>query len=641
MRFAAGVGAESPCNNGRAEGAMPAMGRKTLASPFALRLEFRGRRTRGAGSRGARYLRSADMRLRPGSCVRLPGAGIFCALIVACLLAFGGAVAAQAPALTLDAGTRPTDLAPHLELLEDRERALGIDDVRGAAASRFGRNQGKVRSLGFTNSAWWVRFTVRNPGPDPIRVVLRQNYPLIDHLDVWSTATDGTDRHVATGDLLPFEQRPIRHNEFLVPLDLAPGSEQVVHARFETAGSLNIGLTLYQPDDLVGDIAEQQLAWGAFYGSILLLALGNLLLFALVRDSAFAWYSIYLVTYGCYMAAYNGLTFQYLWPDDPEFASLSQLVLLPLALAFLLQFSRTILALAEVSPRNDRVALALIGLTLACIPLAPFVEYRTLILPLAILTLVIIVFLILAAIVSVRTGRIAARFYMAGLSVFLLGVAVYMFKTFGFLPHNALTQHGYQVGSLLEFLLLYVALGARVSELKRTGLTDNLTALPNRRSFDEQLAAEFEIARTRGRELALLVIDIDHFKRLNDTRGHAEGDRALRALAAILRAHLRKPDVAYRYGGEEFVVMMPGASADAALALAEQLRERVAAETAHDHALTISVGVAAVADRRATSAEELFRDADAALYAAKTAGRNRVVRNARRASDALEPIVAA
>jgi len=556
------------------------------------------------------------------------------AFAVAVWLFLAAALAhAATPALIVDAQTPPTDLAPYLELLEDRNRALAIDDVRGTAAAAFNRNRGKVKSLGFSSSAWWVRFTLRNSSAKPLRFVLRQNYPLIDRFDVWSVAADGSPRHVSTGDLLPFDQRPIRHNEFLVPLELAPTSEQVVHARFDTAGSLNIGLELSAPDDLVADVAEEQLAWGAFYGSILLLALGNLLLFALVRDAAFFYYFVYLVTYGSYMAAYNGLTFQYFWPDNPALASLSQLVLLPLALTFLLQFSRSILALADVSPRADRIAQVLMGLTLACIPLAPFVSYRTLILPLAMLTLVIIVFLIIAAIISVKTGRIASRFYLSGLSIFLLGVVVYMFKTFGLLPHNALTQHGYQVGSLLEFLLLYVALGARVSELKRTGLTDNLTGLANRRAFDEQLEAEFDVARTRGRELALLVIDIDHFKRLNDTRGHAEGDRALRRLAAILRSPVREPDVCFRYGGEEFVVLMPGANAESALVLAEQLRERVAAETANDHALTISVGIAALGDRRAASAEDLFREADAALYAAKTAGRNRVVRQARRASD--------
>jgi two-component system, sensor histidine kinase LadS len=339
------------------------------------------------------------------------------------------------------------------------------------------------------------------------------------------------------------------------------------------------------------------------------------------------------------MAAYNGITFQYLWPGAPQFASISQLVLLPLAVAFLLQFSRRILALGDVSPRTDVAARALMAVMLACVPFAPFVGYRTLILPLAMLTLACFVFLIGAAILAVRSGRIAARFYLGGLSVFLLGVVVYMFKTFGFLPHNALTQHGFQVGSLFEFLLLYVALGARVGELKRSGLTDELTALPNRRSFDMQVEAEF--ASARGRELALLVVDIDHFKRLNDTRGHAEGDRALRLLAGILRRHVRKPCAVFRYGGEEFVVIAPSTDGASALALAERLRERVASEMHGELALTISVGIATSDGRRVASVDELFQEADAALYAAKAAGRNRVVLRARDATDTLAPAATA
>lgn len=534
--------------------------------------------------------------------------------------------AAEDLILSVDATTQVVDLSAHLEVLEDAERRLSIDEVQRADAARlFHGRSGNVRSLGFTESAWWVRFTLRNVSTQPLRLVVRQNYPLIDYLDLWTVDTDGTPLHVATGDLLPFESRPIRHNEFLLPLTLAPGAEQPVYLRFVTAGSLNIGLWLYSPDALVADVGKEQLAWGAFYGSILLLALGTMLLFLLVRDPAFGYYFVYLITYGCYMAAYNGLSFQYLWPSSPQLASLSQLVLLPLSLIFLLQFSRIILGLGEVSRRLDRVARVLQWLSFFCIPLAPLVSYRTAILPIATLTLLIIAFLLVAALHAVIGGRLAAKFYLAGLSIFLLGVLIYMLKTFGLLPHNALTQHGYQVGSIFEFLLIAAALGARVGEIKRTSITDRLTGLFNRRHFDERFAVEFEVARTRGRDLALLVVDIDLFKRLNDTYGHAEGDRALRKVAAILMQQLRLPDVGYRYGGEEFVVMMPGAGSESALAVAEQLRERIAAETAADFALTVSIGVATMEGRAPVSAEDLFRQADAALYAAKSAGRNRVV----------------
>lgn len=544
------------------------------------------------------------------------------------LLAFAlvAPLRAAGPVLPVDRTFRATDLLPHVALLRDPARAMSAADVRAAdAAGAFVAAREDQRGLGFDDAAWWARFTLRNTGDRPLRLVVRQNYPLTDHVDVWTDDGIGGTLHVATGDLLPFDSRPIQHHEFLIPIDLPAGAEQPVYVRLQTQGSLNIGLSLHAADQLLEEIASTQMVWGGFYGSIALLALGAMLLFVLVRDAAFGHYAVYLVTYGCYMAAYNGLSFQYLWPDSPRLASLSQLVLLPLSLVFLLQFSRAILGLAELAGRLDRLALVLQGLLLACIPLAFVASYRMAIQPLAALTMLTIAFLIVAAVYGVLAGRVAARFYLGGLGVFLLGVMVYMLKTYGLLPHNTFTQHGFQVGSLAEFVLLSVALGVRMNELKRTGITDTLTGLGNRRHFDELLASEFDIARTRRRELSLLMVDIDHFKQLNDSRGHAEGDRALKALASILQRCVRKPDAAFRYGGEEFVVMMPGAGAEAAIALAEQLRARVQADTAGGHALTISVGVADMEPRATASAAELFQRADAALYAAKAGGRNRVV----------------
>jgi diguanylate cyclase (GGDEF)-like protein len=533
---------------------------------------------------------------------------------------------AAGPVLPVDSTFRSTDLLPHVALLRDPTRAMAWDDARAAdAAGGFIAAREDQRGLGFDDAAWWARFTLKNTGDRPLRLVVRQNYPLTDHVDLWTADGVGGTLHVATGDLLPFNARPIRHHEFLIPIDLPAGAEQPVYVRLQTQGSLNIGLSLHAADQLLEEIAGTQMIWGGFYGSIALLALGALLLFVLVRDSAFGHYAVYLVAYGSYMAAYNGISFQYLWPDSPRLASLSQLILLPLSLFFLLQFSRAILGLSELAPRMERLARVLQGLLLACIPLAFIASYRVAIQPLAALTLLTIAFLIVAAVYGVLAGRVAARFYLGGLGVFLLGVLVYMLKTYGLLPHNAFTQHGFQFGALAEFVLLSVALGVRMKELKRTGITDTLTGLGNRRHFDDLLAVEFEIARSRRRELSLLVVDIDHFKQLNDTRGHAEGDRALKALASILQRCVRKPDAAFRYGGEEFVVMMPGSGADAAVALAEQLRARVQADTAGGHALTISIGVADMESRAAATAEDLFQRADAALYAAKAGGRNRVV----------------
>jgi diguanylate cyclase (GGDEF)-like protein len=558
-----------------------------------------------------------------------------CALALA-VVALGSALAVPAGAVnpevvTVDESTRVLDLGPHLALLEDAGQEYTIEDVVATGLAQQFRPAGNLRGLGFTRSAWWVRFHLRNASSAPVHLVVRQDYPLIDYLDMWWRDEGGRLAHVATGDRLPFDQRPLEHNEFLMPMVLPAGADQSIHLRFQTDGSLNLGLRLFERDALLSAVGREQLLWGAFYGSVLLLALSNLLLFALVRDRAFLYYFVYLLSYCCYMAAYNGLSFQFLWPGLPELVNLSQLALLPLSLYFLLQFSRTFLALEEVSERLDFVARVLQLLLLLCIPLAPVASYRSLILPLAGLTLATIAFLLVAAIACVLAGRIAARYYLSGLSIFLVGVLLYMLKTFGLLPHNFVTQHGYQLGSLAEFLLLSLALGVRVSELKRAGLTDPLTGLGNRRHFDEQAAHEFAAARTRGTGLALLVLDLDHFKRLNDTHGHVVGDRALQTVARILRQQVRKPNEAFRYGGEEFVVVLPGLGIPAAHALAERLREHVAVETGVG--LTVSIGVAGIGERSVNSADDLFRCADAALYTAKNSGRNRVVDFAGDAAD--------
>lgn len=164
----------------------------------------------------------------------------------------------------------------------------------------------------------------------------------------------------------------------------------------------------------------------------------------------------------------------------------------------------------------------------------------------------------------------------------------------------------------------------RLDELTRT---DQLTGLPNRRHFDESLQREWNRARRAQTGLAVLMIDIDHFKLLNDGLGHQVGDLRLRAVArALARCAARAEDLVARYGGEEFVAVLPSTSADEAKSVAETMRETVATlrlETpAPGEIVTISVGLGWVGEIDTDEPSELIAAADAALYDAKRAGRN-------------------
>jgi diguanylate cyclase (GGDEF)-like protein len=154
---------------------------------------------------------------------------------------------------------------------------------------------------------------------------------------------------------------------------------------------------------------------------------------------------------------------------------------------------------------------------------------------------------------------------------------------------------------------------------------DPLTGLSNRRFILTQLGAAISAARRHGRPLSAAIVDIDHFKAVNDHHGHAAGDRVLAAVAGTLREHLRAEDQLGRLGGEEFLALLPDAGGDAAAAAAEKLRSEVAAlrveHDGHDLGVTVSIGWAAW---EGEPPDELMRRADVALYEAKGAGRDRV-----------------
>ncbi|MCG6942233.1 MAG: diguanylate cyclase [Thiohalocapsa sp.] len=180
---------------------------------------------------------------------------------------------------------------------------------------------------------------------------------------------------------------------------------------------------------------------------------------------------------------------------------------------------------------------------------------------------------------------------------------------------------------LLARVRIQVQYRRAMEQLRHIAVTDELTGVRNRRAFFERAGRLFADARAHDRALSALMLDIDHFKQINDTHGHAIGDIALKHFAAAVQTRLPRTHLFGRLGGEEFALLAPGTDADEAADLAEHLRATVHAlrveEAVADLRLTVSIGLAALSEG-ALNLDDLLRRADDRLYEAKRSGRNRV-----------------
>lgn len=171
--------------------------------------------------------------------------------------------------------------------------------------------------------------------------------------------------------------------------------------------------------------------------------------------------------------------------------------------------------------------------------------------------------------------------------------------------------------------------------IERLIMTDQLTELPNRRSFDERLNMEWRKAVRENVPISMLMIDVDKFKTLNDTYGHQKGDIVLQTIAKVFNKALKRPgDFSARWGGEEFIVLLPSTGIDGALEIAERIRREVEkaeipaeipGEEDKTIKITVSIGIDSQVPVHGSSKEILVSNADKALYAAKEAGRNRII----------------
>ena len=573
----------------------------------------------------------------------------------------------HARAVDLPAGAEQLTLTPHLHYRQDSESA---DRMRDAFAhvreGRFKPVPGGNAAFGFQRGAFWFHATVVNRNEGEQRWLLVQEYPLSDRLDVWVRYADGRTLHQAGGDHLPFDARSVRYRHPNFHLDLPPGEPVELLVRVESESSMQVPLELYTPAAFTELSRDAQLAIGLYYGILLALFFYNLVLWISLRDASYFWYLFHITAFGLVLFTLNGLGFEYLWPNWPWLADKSVPLSICLALIGMNQFTRTFLELPQRWPRGNVASLTVIGFFLFFGIASLWLPYRIATPVAALAVLVGIAWIVAATIRVVRLGYRPAQLLLLAWGMFLLGTAVFTLLAFGVLPKNFFTEYGVQIGSALEMLLLSIALGYRYAglrneneriageanvmlerkvaqrtrevrnalmqleeahaRLRESSRRDGLTGLFNRTWFHEAFDRMVAEGRESRRPVSLLMVDLDHFKAINDRHGHLAGDECLRWASGRIAGALGDGALLARFGGEEFVVALPGHDLREAVAVAEAVRRALAAGPCpvHGGAITVtaSIGVHTINAGAMDDVDEAYEIADRAMYVAKANGRD-------------------
>ncbi|MFP5418575.1 MAG: diguanylate cyclase domain-containing protein [Gammaproteobacteria bacterium] len=553
--------------------------------------------------------------------------------LVSVLTLWCGTLVAAAPLSTA------LDHAPAIGLstqfLHEQHGRLKLPDAIAAwQAGKFLPGTSPVLNFGIGARPVWIHFAVDNPTAtaQPRRLSIETAW--LDQVEVYFQRQGRITAAYRVGDKQAYTQRPVASRYFVFDQAFEAGVTDVF-LRVETPDPMVVPISLLSPETSWIRQTQQALSYGVVYGFLLALMAYNAILFISLRGSQYLLYAVYLGMFVLMNIAYTGHGFAWLWPDSVNWQQWSNPILMFLFGVSGLLFANRFLNLQLHFPRIRKAVIgfcATFGILLGAAILAGSQTVALLAsFSFAFLFSGLMLFL---GVISVRAGQKPAKYFLIAALAAMVGAMLTTLSTWGFIPHNTWTFRAVEIGMLADATLLALALAYQLRMgqeerivAERLAQQDPLTGLNNRRAFYDKTSPLWSQAIRHAHPSAVMLLDLDLFKEINDAHGHAHGDDVLKALANILKQSVRQGDILARWGGEEFIVFLPETSKQEAMALAERLRAAIAGmriphETG-DTAVTASFGIAQLESRHITL-DALIAAADECLYQSKQNGRNRV-----------------
>ena len=395
-------------------------------------------------------------------------------LLAALALCHTAAFATQA-AIVIDAHFTERVIGLDLAILEDSTARLTLDDVRSAKyANQFAPSNTQNPSFGFTKSAYWARFTLEDAGSlgrpsTDLPLVLTLAFAPTDLAMLWCTNKQGAIVvQQRAGDHVPLTEWPTTYRN---PSFKIPPAAQSCWLRLQTDESMQFPLTLSTQAAFADLRVKDSTTQALYFGALLVMFVYNGLLAATTRSWAYATYTFFLLSFGLFQSSFSGIGYQLLWPSAVGFAD----KVLPFFIACIAisacLFAMVLLELRHAAPRFYNLSVLMVVLFSIHLVTPWFLPYPLAISSILAISILVCIFLLGSGITLACRGVRLAQIYVAAWMIFLIGAAMVILASLGLLPMNAVTRNALQLGSVIEFIMLSLALSYRIKNLQNSLLS--------------------------------------------------------------------------------------------------------------------------------------------------------------------------
>jgi len=577
---------------------------------------------------------------------------------------------------------------PHIVLNNDKDAYTGFEmellvnppiqsaeEIKNIFASISPKRLKNSFALGYDTRDHWFHITILNNTQTPKELILELTEQFHKKVDLYEIGRDGV--HIERNGLsVPLQKRSVQTPNPAFRLHFAPHESKDIYIDLASNYSLYGAFQLKSPQHYMQDIRRLTHLYLIYFGAMLSLALYNLFIFFYLRKKVYLYYVGHVLLFTFSVAIYKGFLLPYI---NMRLYDLSQ-ISIPLFFILLILFSQQILKTKEHFPRvhmllNAFIAVSVISLIWILIDIHDGFYFMN------VTAAVILPMLMFASLLTTRNDKTVATIYLIALLIFIAGMTSIAILALGLIDYSPWITNIPMFASFFEIVLFSLLLAYRINKmsqestrareelikqqkteksrlfqevaektkalnqakkrlekeleekkileehLKLQATTDSMTGLMNRRALIDEFDKELNRARRTMSPLSCLILDIDHFKQVNDSYGHHIGDLVIKSVAENMKQHTRTIDHIGRIGGEEFAILMPNTHLDDAYQIADRLRDFISRyEMCFDHQtlhITVSIGITDLRDKFETI-ESILQRADAALYNAKREGRNRV-----------------